>query len=302
MPELPEVETIRQGLRSHVVGSRILSGEVSHPRVLRNQPGGEDELRGLTNGWEITGVQRRGKYLWLTLGDQNTPVSHALLVHLGMSGQVLLKDSPTEGHRHLRVAFTLENHQGDQRHLWYVEQRSYGYVTALEVVPDPHGQGFIPESMPHIGPDLLEPALALGSPTRVETNRAIRRSKRGIKAVLLDQCVISGIGNIYADEALWRTRLHYARPASRLSAGHAEELLQTTTAVLNEALRAGGTSFDALYVNDAGELGYFERSLQAYGRCDQPCYRCGSVIVREVFMNRSSFRCPQCQRRPRVTR
>jgi len=200
------------------------------------------------------------------------------------------------------VRFTLVDADGQQRQMWFVDQRMFGYLTAVELAPDVHGAGLIPETMTHIGPDLLEPALQPHTPARAAINREVRRSRRGIKAVLLDQEIISGIGNIYADEALWRTRLHYARPAHRLTRGTVEELLDATTDVLNEALRAGGTSFDALYVNVAGEQGYFERSLQAYGRAGQPCHRCGGTIVREVFTNRSSYRCPRCQRRPHSTR
>lgn len=298
MPELPEVETVRAGLADHAVGHTITGVEVHAPRSVRHQLGGAHELEALTVGRRIVSAERRGKYLWLRLGTADGPEDHGLLIHLGMSGQVLIRDGAGEAHRHLRVALSLAG--PGERSMWFVDQRMFGYVVAISLVPDPHGTELVPASMTHIGPDLLEPALAPGAPGRQELNRRIRRSGRGIKAILLDQEFVSGIGNIYADEALWRTRTHYARPGARFTRAQVDELLTAATDVLTEALAAGGTSFDALYVNVAGEQGYFERSLAVYGREGKPCHRCGALIVREAFANRSSFRCPRCQRRPRT--
>lgn len=294
MPELPEVETVRAGLAQHSVGHTITRVESYAPLPLRRQYGGAHELAALVTDRTITGAYRRGKYLWLTLSHGGEREDYALAIHLGMSGQVLIRDGDRSPHRHLRVRF----HLGPSRQMWFVDQRMFGYVAALGLLPDPHAEGLIPETMVHIGPDLLEAVLAPGTPYRQELNRRIRRSTRGIKSILLDQELVSGIGNIYADEALWRTRLHFARPASRLTAAKVNEVLDAATDVLHEALAAGGTSFDELYVNVAGEQGYFERSLAAYGREGEPCYRCGARIVRESYLNRSSFRCPRCQRRP----
>ena len=300
MPELPEVETVRAGLAEHASGHLITGIEVYAPRSIRRQLGGAQELAARVTGRLITGACRRGKYLWLRLSSDGEEEDYALLIHLGMSGQVLIREGNLDEHRHLRVRFTLERPGAvGERQMWFVDQRMFGYVAAIDLIPDPHAAGYVPETMAHIGPDLLEPAIAPGSAGRKLLNRRIRRSTRGIKTILLDQELVSGIGNIYADEALWRTRLHYARPASALSAAHVNGVLDAASDVLEEALAAGGTSFDELYVNVAGEQGYFERSLAAYGREGEPCHRCGALIVREAYTNRSSFRCPRCQRRPR---
>jgi len=298
VPELPEVETIRSGLATHVPGSAIEGVEVHAPQVLRRQDGGPGALGDLVVGRTITGAHRRGKFLWLTLAGED----YALLIHLGMSGQVLVRAREREPHRHLRVRLALRRQDGSAQDLWFVDQRMFGYLAAVPLGPDPHGGGPIPVTMTHIGPDPFEPALVPGSPLRRRINRRIRASTRGIKAILLDQQVVSGVGNIYADEALWRARVHGARPANRLTAGKVEEILTAATDVMVEALAAGGTSFDALYVDVAGEPGYFERALAAYGRAGQPCLRCGALIVRETYLGRSSFRCPRCQRRPARTR
>lgn len=297
MPELPEVETVRAGIADHAVGYRIRDVQVLAGRSLRRQLGGQEELRALVTGRVIAGAERRGKYLWLPLTGGGEQEDHALVIHLGMSGQVLIRDGEISPHRHLRVRFLLDG-PVPEREMWFVDQRMFGYVAALDLTLAPDGR-IVPASMTHIGPDLLEPTLAPGTPGRRELNRRIRASSRGIKTILLDQEIVSGIGNIYADEALWRVRMHYARPADRLTSAQVNAVLDAATDVLGEALAAGGTSFDDLYVNVSGEAGYFERALAAYGRAGKPCLRCGSLIVREVFTNRSSFRCPTCQRPPR---
>ena len=128
----------------------------------------------------------------------------------------------------------------------------------------------------------------------------MRRRRTGIKRALLDQSLVSGIGNIYADEALWLARMHYARSTATLSAGRAAEVLTAAATVMRTALEHGGTSFDALYVNVNGASGYFDRSLAVYGQADRPCRRCGTPIRRDPFMNRSSYTCPRCQPRPRL--
>lgn len=294
MPELPEVETVRAGLEEHVVGHEIANVIVHRHRAIRLQEGGERELQGLLQGRTIAGAHRRGKYLWMTLTHEGECEDYALVVHLGMSGQLLIKEADPSSHTHLRVEFQLQS----GRNLWFVDQRLFGYVAALPLTPDPYASGYIPAMMTHIGPDLLEEICAGETKHRAAVNRKIRKSNRGIKAILLDQEFVSGIGNIYADEALWRVGMHYARPASRLRAAQVEELLGAATDVLHEALEAGGTSFDELYVDVSGEQGYFERSLAAYGREGDPCERCGRIIVRETYQNRSSYRCPKCQRKP----
>lgn len=287
MPELPEVEVVRRGLDPYVSGRRIASVDVLHPRaVRRHEPGGRDLARVLT-GQRVRCVSRRGKYLWMPLDDG------ALVAHLGMSGQLLLptRRDAESGDPHLRVRVRFE--RGD-RELWFVDQRTFGGVHVDELVTDGAG-GHVPASVAHIARDPLDPGFDERSFVA-----ALRRRDSGIKRCLLDQSLVSGIGNIYADEALWRARIHYDRPARSLTSSQARSLLEHARDVMRAALAEGGTSFDSLYVNVNGESGWFDRSLDAYGREGEPCRRCGRPIVREAFMNRSSYRCPTCQRRPRA--
>ena len=291
MPELPEVEVVRRGLDPYVAGRRITSVDVRHARSVRRQPGGAHEFRDEIAGSSIRHVSRRGKYLWFVLDDGSA--DRALVAHLGMSGQLLLID-PTEVPdrvriSHVRVTFELAG----SRQLWFVDQRTFGGLFLDEFVDDGEG-GVIPASIMHIARDPLDPFFDDG-----RFIRELRRRDSGIKRALLDQDLISGVGNIYADEALWRARLHFDRTCSRLSPAVVRGLLTHVRDVMIEALAEGGTSFDDLYVNVNGESGYFDRSLHAYGRAGDPCDRCGRTITREAFMNRSSYRCPQCQRRPR---
>ncbi|GAB88616.1 bifunctional DNA-formamidopyrimidine glycosylase/DNA-(apurinic or apyrimidinic site) lyase [Gordonia rhizosphera] len=291
MPELPEVETVRRGLAAHVEGRHIVAVEVLHPRSVRRQLGGAADLTGRLLGRPVAGVHRRGKYLWLDIGaDTDT---FPLVVHLGMSGQMLITRAGDPDHVHLRIRATLD----DGNELRFVDQRTFGgwhvdeYAEpAASRTPDTTSR--LPDSIAHIAPDPFDPAFDVGA---VIAAMAARHSE--IKRVLLDQTVISGVGNIYADEALWRSRIHGGRGADRLSRAKLTELVAAVTAVMGEALAVGGTSFDALYVNVNGQSGYFERSLNAYGREGEPCRRCGAIMRREQFMNRSSYYCPRCQRR-----
>lgn len=288
MPELPEVEVVRRGLDPHLAGRSINSVQVLHSRSVRRHELGIPDFRNALIGRQITRVSRRGKFLWMPLDDGT-----ALVVHLGMSGQVLLPDPLSPDGKHLRVRLRLE---GADREMHFVDQRMFGGMHIDDLVADGIG-GLVPVSVAHIARDPLDPAL--------DDDLFIRRMRQrgsGVKRCLLDQSLVSGIGNIYADEALWRARLHYDRPGKALSRAKGVELLQHIRDVMQEALTQGGTSFDALYVNVNGESGWFDRSLNAYGREGAPCGRCGTAVVREHFMNRSSFRCPRCQRRPRATR
>ncbi|MGI5217200.1 bifunctional DNA-formamidopyrimidine glycosylase/DNA-(apurinic or apyrimidinic site) lyase [Nocardia sp. CA-290969] len=285
MPELPEVEVVRRGLAEHLCGRTVRSVTVTHPRAVRRHIAGAADMVGRLTGLTVAEARRRGKYLWLTFDHPGgDPADDALVVHLGMSGQMLVQpaDAPVEKHAHIRV--TLDDH----RELRFVDQRTFGgWVLAPLVEVDGDA---LPDLLAHIARDPLDP--------RFDAERvvAVLRTKRTeIKRVLLDQTVISGIGNIYADEALWRAQLHGGRIAAGLSRPVLRRLLGEAAAVMNDALAAGGTSFDALYVNVNGESGYFERALAVYGRGDRPCPRCGTMIVREKFMNRSSFSCPRCQ-------
>lgn len=355
MPELPEVETVRAGLADHSLGRPVQAVRVVDARSLRRHLPGPAHFEAALTGRALRGAYRRGKYLWLTLSEADGALAdEALVVHLGMSGQLLVRDKPdsdsgsdsvnesdgdsgseSEAHaafdeqpRHLRVALELgpvgatggaasTNRASTGQRLLFVDQRIFGGMflsplvpdvpaaVAGEVAPGEMAPGevpehfLVPEAVKHIARDPLDEFF---DPAAVR--RKFLRTSSGIKKVLLDQSVISGVGNIYADEALWRARLHYAKPARTLSAAQTRELLEAVTQVLRESLAAGGTSFDALYVNVLGESGYFERSLNAYGRAGEPCHRCAeagrtSLIVREPFQNRSSYRCPHCQRAPR---
>jgi formamidopyrimidine-DNA glycosylase len=340
VPELPEVETVRAGLAGRVVGRRVATAEVLHPRAVRRQPGGAAELAARVAGRTVTAAVRRGKYLWLNLGEPGEPgelaeqhlPQEALVAHLGMSGQLLVQepdgsrrhdadaaafvaDGPARdltatlpptlvrtvplSTAHLRVRLTFD----DGGQLWFVDQRTFGHVLVAGTVPTadggPGGHGsaapVLPAPVAHIARDLLDPAL-----DRAALVRRTRARRTEVKRALLDQTLVSGVGNIYADEALWRARLHGSRPTDRLSPARVRELLDAATDVMREALAVGGTSFDALYVDVEGAAGYFARSLNAYGREGLPCPRCGRPIRREQFMNRSSFSCPGCQRRARA--
>lgn len=338
MPELPEVETVRAGIADHSLGRPVRAVRVVDARSLRRHLPGPAHFEAALTGRALRGAYRRGKYLWLTLSEPDgTLADEALVVHLGMSGQLLVRDEPSEESggdpgtetearaafeaepRHLRVALELGpvgatcSASGAGQRLLFVDQRIFGGMFLSSLVPDvPAAAGevasdgsavperfLVPQAVKHIARDPLDEFF---DPAAVR--RKFLRTSSGIKKVLLDQSVISGVGNIYADEALWRARLHYAKPARTLSAAQTRELLEAVTQVLRESLAAGGTSFDALYVNVLGESGYFERSLNAYGRAGEPCHRCAeagrtSLIVREPFQNRSSYRCPHCQRAPR---
>jgi formamidopyrimidine-DNA glycosylase len=284
MPELPEVEVVRRGLAAHVTGRTISAVRVHHPRAVRRHEAGPADLTARLLGTQVTGTGRRGKYLWLTLGDGS-----ALVVHLGMSGQMLLGAVPNENH--LRIAALLD----DGTALSFVDQRTFGGWMLADLVTVDGTD--VPIPVAHLARDPLDPKF-----NRDGVVTVLRRKHSEIKRQLLDQTVVSGIGNIYADEALWRARINGSRPASSLTRAKLGELLDAAADVMTDALGQGGTSFDSLYVNVNGESGYFERSLDAYGREGEPCRRCGAVMRREKFMNRSSFYCPRCQPRPRVRR
>ena len=278
MPELPEVEVVRRGLDTHLVGHTITGVRVHHPRAVRRHEAGPADLTSRLLGARITGTDRRGKYLWLLVGTDE-----ALVVHLGMSGQMLLGELPDT--RHLRIAAVLD----DGTKVSFIDQRTFGgwQLTDLVAVDG----SVVPAPVAHLARDPLDPRFEPESVVNV-----LRRKHSEIKRQLLDQTVVSGIGNIYADEALWRAGIRGTRLADTLSRTRLRALLEAAAAVMADALAAGGTSFDSLYVNVNGESGYFSRSLDAYGREDEPCRRCGTAIRRAKFMNRSSYYCPKCQR------
>jgi formamidopyrimidine-DNA glycosylase len=295
VPELPEVEVVRRGLAAHVTGRTISAVRVHHPRAVRRHEAGPADLTARLLDARITGTGRRGKYLWLTLDDGDEPLgrraegSVALVVHLGMSGQMLLGEVPNTNH--LRIATLLD----DGTALSFVDQRTFGGWMLADLVTVDGTD--VPMPVAHLARDPLDPKF-----NRDGVVTVLRRKHSEIKRQLLDQTVVSGIGNIYADEALWRAKVNGSRLASSLTRAKLGELLDAAADVMSDALGQGGTSFDSLYVNVNGQSGYFDRSLDAYGREGEPCPRCGAVMRREKFMNRSSFYCPKCQPRPRVRR
>jgi formamidopyrimidine-DNA glycosylase len=281
VPELPEVEVVRRGLVEHVLGRTVTDVELRGLRVARRHVAGPQDMADRLAGRRIAAVRRRGKYLWLDLGD-----SLGLVVHLGMSGQLLVEDAGAPDEKHLHARFRFDDGGPELR---FVDQRTFGGLALADL-----GDDGAPRSIAHIAPDLLDPAF-----DRAAVVRTVKGRTSAVKRVLLDQGVASGIGNIYADEALWRARVHGERVASSLTKPRIGTLLDHAADVMREALAQGGTSFDALYVNVNGASGYFDRSLAAYGQAGRPCPRCGTPIRREHFMNRSSFSCPRCQPRPR---
>ncbi len=314
MPELPEVEVVRRGVAEHVVGRTIRTASLTGHRVARRHAAGPAELSARVVDTTVMAADRRGKYLWLVLaGAGDEPRS--LVIHLGMSGQLLVHSVDTEPPRHTHATFAFEDGGPVLR---FVDQRTFGGLSLLPLVADPYGARAptpsavtlhyesdtpgasghpfgVPASVAHIAPDPLEAAY---------DQRAVVRRLKGrrtaIKRALLDQSLVSGIGNIYADEALWRAGIHGRRECDLLTKPALARVLDHARAVMVEALRVGGTSFDALYVNVNGASGYFDRSLDAYGQTGRPCGRCGTAIRREEFMNRSSHFCPRCQSQPRV--
>jgi formamidopyrimidine-DNA glycosylase len=295
MPELPEVETVRQGLTDHVIGRTVVRAQVHHPRTVRHHAAGAPDLEGRITGRRLVSVQRRGKYLWMPLahGSSGDPSADALLAHLGMSGQFRITDRPLVDHPHRRFDAELD----DGSWLTFLDQRTFGGIGWDVLVPDATGTRDVPAGWRHVAADPFEAGFDARS-----VARGIRRRSSEIKRLLLDQTVVSGIGSIYADESLWRAKLHPQRTGGHLRATTVLSVLDQARQVMTEALDQGGTSFDALYVNINGESGYFERDLAVYGRQDRPCPRCGAPIRRLTFMNRSSFVCLRCQRPPRTAR
>jgi formamidopyrimidine-DNA glycosylase len=280
LPELPEVETVRQGLAKWVAGRTIDTVEVHHPRAIRRHLPGDGHFIAMLTGRTVLDVARRGKYLWLPLDSGD-----AIIGHLGMSGQLLVEPADKPDGPHLRVRFTFTD---GGRQLRFVDQRTFGGLSVSE------DGAQLPAEIAHIARDPMDPLF-----DDEAFVVAMRRKHTEVKRAILDQTLISGVGNIYADEALWRAQLHGARPTDALTRPAVRRLLGHIRDVLSEAIVAGGTSFDALYVDVNGQSGYFDRALNAYGREGRPCHRCGTPIRREQFMNRSSFSCPRCQPRPR---
>ncbi len=291
MPELPEVEVVRLGLEPAIVGATLRDVRVLEPRSLKRHDARRGDFVGMLIGRTVNSAQRRGKFMWFPLDGSGTG-DHvdALVTHLGMSGQVLLNTRDASPERHLRIQFVIEPGDGEPLLMSFVDQRIFGSMAVDYLVAV--GDRWVPSQVAHIAPDPLEPAF--------DDERfvaAIRAKHTGVKRAILDQTLISGVGNIYADEALWASKIHGERATERLTRAQAESLLAEIRVVLQKALAEGGTSFDEQYLNVNGESGYFAHSLNAYGQTGRPCPRCGTPIVRKSFMNRGSHFCPRCQRR-----
>ena len=317
MPELPEVEVVRAGLAPAVSGARVASVTIFDGRSLRRHLGPSEDFVQRLTGRTLQLAVRRGKFLWFPLVGGDRP--EALVVHLGMSGQVLLRDRHTDDAL-TRIRLDIDHPSLGPLRLNFVDQRIFGSmaIDALVPTPDGHPGGFggatlvssasasakldgfldapattlLPSQVAHIARDPLDPAF-----DDALFFRRLAARKTGIKRAILDQTLISGIGNIYADEALWAARIHFDQSTTALSRPRAKQLLAEVRAVLARALLEGGTSFDAQYVNVNGASGYFAHSLNAYGQQGKACPRCGRMIVRETFMNRGSHFCAFCQRR-----
>jgi formamidopyrimidine-DNA glycosylase len=303
MPELPEVEVVRAGLAPAATGARVDRVRVLEPRSLRRHVGPPEDFVTRLTGALMAEPQRRGKFLWVPLaGDAVT--DHALVVHLGMSGQVLLRDPDAPLDRLTRIVIDVTHPDAGPLRIDFVDQRIFGSMALDELVPAPDlvrtrpvgaaaddAAQRIPSQVAHIARDPMDPLF--------DDNRflaALAKKDTTIKRALLDQTLVSGVGNIYADEALWAARVHYDQPTRTLSRPRAKTLLAEVRLVLGKALAEGGTSFDYQYVNVNGNSGYFSQSLNAYGQTGLPCPRCGRPIVRESFMNRGSHFCRFCQK------
>lgn len=284
MPELPEVEVVRAGLEPALVGARIDTVRVLDPRSLKRHDARRGDFVGMLEGATVLSAQRRGKFMWFPLDSGD-----ALVTHLGMSGQVLLRDLDAPEDRHLRIQYAITHPQHGQLLVNFVDQRIFGSMAVDELVEQP--SGFVPSQAAHIA---LDPLNEFFDDDAFITH--LRKKSTGVKRALLDQTLISGVGNIYADEALWAAKIHGEKSADSLSKAKARELLESVRAILLKALAEGGTSFDEQYVNVNGESGYFSHSLNAYGQQGKPCPRCGTPIRRVTFMNRGSHFCPKCQR------
>jgi len=305
MPELPEVETVRAGLQDTVTGAKVTRVEILDSRSLRRHPANVGDFVETLTGRTIQAAVRRGKFLWLPLNQKKDEPQLALIGHLGMSGQILLRTPGFEEDPLTRIVIHLKAQDGLKYQMRFVDQRIFGSL-AIDVMEDTadgfaggfHGEGTagswqnkIPNQVSHISRDPLDPSFSEEAVLKL-----FKKKQSGIKRVLLDQGVLSGIGNIYADESLWLAKLHYDQPANSLSRAKAKELLSHVRQVLAKAVVAGGTSFDEQYKNINGESGYFSISLNAYGLTGLPCKRCGKAIQRDNWMNRGSHFCPKCQK------
>ena len=283
MPELPEVETVARGLRQAVVGRRILSVTLGKTDFIDDPVALEQNLPGRT----IEAVDRYGKFMLLRLsataganGADDKAKRASLLVHLGMTGQMAPSPALKPREKHTHVSMLLD----DGRELRYTDPRRFGRIAYLTQVP-------LEEELMRFGADPLEVSEG-------EFAKRIRERRARIKALLLDQSVLRGVGNIYADESLWRAKIHPAQLGAKLSRAKVTALWRALQEVLRKAIAMRGSSISD-FLDAEGEPGEYQRRHRAYGREGRSCHRCKSVIRRGIVAGRSSYFCPQCQPAPR---
>ena len=280
MPELPEVETIARGLRVALPGRRIVGVRLGKTDFIDDPVAIEQQVPGA----RIAAVRRHGKFLLLDLESSNGSAHRAsLLIHLGMTGRLVTCDPAEPVPKHTHVFFALD----DGRELRYTDVRRFGRIGLLQDASD--------EKV--LGPLGLDPLEA----SEDQFVALLKDRRARIKALLLDQHVLRGIGNIYADESLWRARIHPMRLGARLTADELRRLYRAVREVLNQAIRLRGSSI-ADYVDSDGNLGGFQRRHRVYQRDGKKCFRCGAIIRRTIVAGRSSHFCPHCQPAPRSPR
>lgn len=326
MPELPEVEVVRRGLVPALTGALITDVWVADGRSLkrhislserqsdsvfathgRTLTAAQQQVRAADFKARLTGSRlltpaRRGKFLWVPLSPERPDAaapSQALFAHLAMSGQLLLREVDAPDDKHVRIRLLVQTAQGREIRMDFADQRRFGSLAIDPLIPITTGKhagwgdscGLLPAQAAHIARDLLDTEF-----NSFQVAKILQKKPQALKKLLLEQQLLSGIGNIYADEALWQARVHPEQPAASMSVRRIESVLAAAADVMERALEAGGTSFDELYVNTQGEAGYFARLLHAYGRQGLACDRCAHTIARISVAGRSSHFCPKCQR------
>jgi formamidopyrimidine-DNA glycosylase len=274
MPELPEVETIVADLRPHLTGRTIVGCELIFPTIVRH-PEPEVFIDSVA-GMRIAGMRRRGKFILIDLDNDLL-----LVVHLGMTGQLRLVDPATPIEKHTHVIFTLD----DGRHLRYRDPRRFG-----RLLLGTEESLLASKKMPRLGPEPIDPSFVPD-----ELYRSLRKRRTSLKAVLLDQGAIAGVGNIYADESMHRARLRPDRIASSLSRKSAQRLHESLRDSLLMAIRNRGSSVDT-YRDAWGEIGGQQEKLLVYGRAGEPCFTCGRPLAMIRLAGRSTVFCTRCQR------
>lgn len=284
MPELPEVETVRRGLKSAISGFKVVGVEILDERSLRRNKEPYEAFKEELVGSEFNDFCRRGKFLWFPISSHR-----CLVAHLGMSGQIIVRgpDYPSDKCERVRLMVSKSQQNLEMR---FIDQRLFGGLHMDTIVESSNGEQ-MPFSARHIALDPLDAKF-----NAVAVAAIIQKRQAGIKSLLMNQEIVSGIGNIYADEILWLAKVHYSTSGSQLSKKKILEILKISQEILCEAVNKGGTSFDEQYKNVNGESGRYSHLLNAYGQTGLPCKRCKTSIRREAWSNRGSHFCPRCQK------